>query len=95
MLSIFLPTHHIPKYFTTNMVGTCPNFATFPEQLRTYLLRKWLEAAQGALLIPSACVFVTYTLTTGLSGMQRLQEYCSSLLTLWTVWYQVLLLMLE
>lgn len=54
-----------------------------------------LEASQGALLMPSTHILVTHTLTTSLSAMQILQEYFSPLLTLWTVWYQVLLLILK
>lgn len=50
---------------------------------------------QGALLMLSAHVTVTHTLTTGLSGMQILQEHSSSLLTLWVVWHQVLFLILK
>lgn len=68
-------------------VGASSNFATFSAQFRTLLLRKWLEEPWNTLLILSDHVIV--------SGVQILQEYSRSLLTFWTVRYQVLLLMLR
>lgn len=79
MLSTVLPTYyisplpHIPDLLGTN-VKADPSFATSSAQPRTWLLVKWLKASHSALLTLSAPVTVTHTLTTGVSGMQILQE---------------------
>lgn len=68
MFSMLPPTHHIPTSFITNVVGAkvraSSNFATFSAQLRTLLLRKWLEKPRGTLLILPAHVIVIIALTT-------------------------------
>lgn len=97
VLSMLLPTHHIPTHFTTNVVGAkgraSSNFATFSAQLRALLLRKWLEEPRGTLLILPAHVIVIITLTTEWGA--DIARGLSLSLALWTVRSQVLLLMLK
>lgn len=100
MLSMRLPTHHIPISWLAHIPelpgahsGTSPNFAT-SAQLKTMLLTVWLEASRCSADAICSCHCDPH-LTTNLSVTQISEEYFSPLLTLWTVRYQVLLLILK